>query len=440
MATKGASKKGQTRATPAMNRAPAIIKREYIEHMAARSNLSDADQTLIGAYCEEHGAKMEIAREKKIWGYLISFRRCSGIDYTALDIGAILRTVGRLTALKNKKGAPITQNTRRDITQVVKQFMKWLIRRKHNTGITLEELSEVELPEIVKPKYEPDQLVSEPERDQLLAACMNLKDKAIISLLYEGGFRPVELCTLKYSDIAFSSIGCTLTVSSKEKKGSAPRPRKVPCPMSASYLKAWIDNAPYKIEGSGLVFRSLTPVITGGKREYAPMLRDSMGQQIRAIYRRAGLKYKNPYMMRHTAITRFVNTDLSPRKIMEITHGGQTRMLDTYYHGDKNQIADELTAKLHGVSSEKLQEAREAARIAKATQRACPTCGRIFDMNRKFCDECGSSLTGEPQNMKEIIRENLTLKGQMAAMQKQLDAIGKWMEKQNLPDSTGAAE
>lgn len=73
---------------------------------------------------------------------------------------------------------------------------------------------------------------------QLIEASKHPCDKAIISLLYEGGFRIEELASITLKDIEFNKFGGKVKVRGKTGE------RLVPFVISESYLKVWMEMHP----------------------------------------------------------------------------------------------------------------------------------------------------------------------------------------------------
>ena len=91
---------------------------------------------------------------------------------------------------------------------------------------------------------------------KLIEAANHPRDKAMIALLYEGGFRIGELASIKFKDIEFNKFGGKVRVRGKTGE------RLVPFVFSESYLKNWMQMHPRRNENSHL-FISLGPTSYG---------------------------------------------------------------------------------------------------------------------------------------------------------------------------------
>ena len=66
-----------------------------------------------------------------------------------------------------------------------------------------------------KPRKLPDDILTEHETSAMIDAAENLRDRAIIAMLYEGGIRVGEIGSLKVRDIDFDRYGAIAVVRGK---------------------------------------------------------------------------------------------------------------------------------------------------------------------------------------------------------------------------------
>jgi len=236
----------------------------------------------------------------------------------------------------------------------------------------------------------PEDRITDEEKDRMIAACTNTRDKAIISLSWEGGLRPVEIGRLRACDVEFLEDRKTMIVYVREK---TERTRRIPCPITMHYMKAWYNVAPYPIKDENLVFPCLTPRVNeNGTRTYLGLKDDALRNQLNEIARRAGVtKYKHPYQFRHSAISRLINAGVPLPMVMEILHGGPTQMMGVYWHASRQEIEDLVNEKVHGAPPRKRQVVSED----RITERICTTCGAMNPKEFRFCGSCGLPLTEE---------------------------------------------
>jgi site-specific recombinase XerD len=147
--------------------------------------------------------------------------------------------------------------TKHDYKVTIKKFYKWLGKEKIVSWIkTSLKKNELPLPEIL----------TREETLKLIQASRTVRDKALVSVLFESGCRIGELLNLKISDVEFDSYGAVLIV--KGKTGS----RRIRiCGQAVAYLKEWLTvNHPTKISDDlvfNISYRGLDKVLKNiGKR------------------------------------------------------------------------------------------------------------------------------------------------------------------------------
>jgi integrase/recombinase XerD len=98
----------------------------------------------------------------------------------------------------------------------------------------------------------PEDLLTQKDVENLLNNCMNNRDRALISVLYESGCRKGELLSIKIKNLVFDENGVIITIP--EGKTGARRIRVV---FAASSLREWLDVHPTKENRESPVFVSL---------------------------------------------------------------------------------------------------------------------------------------------------------------------------------------
>ncbi len=83
----------------------------------------------------------------------------------------------------------------------------------------------------------------------MIDVCTRSIDRAIIMMLYEGGFRIGEIGALKWGDLKFDEYGIVVNVRFKTEK-----PRYLRLVMAREHLAKWMTDYPFRPEGDNLVF------------------------------------------------------------------------------------------------------------------------------------------------------------------------------------------
>jgi len=152
-------------------------------------------------------------------------------DFTETNADDIVKLLAKI----EKSG--YTAHTRHDYKVAVKKFYRWLGK---------EDLINWIKTTIKKNELPPPEIITRGEVLKMVQACRTVRDKALISVLFESGARIGELLSLTLRDVEFDSYGAVLMV--RGKTGS----RRIRiCGKAVDYLKEWIYiNHPDKMPDS----------------------------------------------------------------------------------------------------------------------------------------------------------------------------------------------
>ena len=85
-------------------------------------------------------------------------------------------------------------------------------------------------------------LLTTDEITQMMNSCIRSIDRAIIMMLYEGGFRIGEIGMMKWGDLTFDKWGVIVNVNFKTNK-----PRYIRLVMAREYIATWKNDYPFLI-------------------------------------------------------------------------------------------------------------------------------------------------------------------------------------------------
>ena len=128
----------------------------------------------------------------------------------------------------------ITENSMVELRKTLKKFFKWL---KKEDVVNWFSIGKYET------KVTPQDMISEEEFQKMMNACMNSRDRALISLLYESGARIGEIGSMRVKDVSFDEYGAVVWLP----KSKTIR-RKLRIVYSARYLSEWLSDHPLKDE------------------------------------------------------------------------------------------------------------------------------------------------------------------------------------------------
>jgi integrase len=301
--------------------------------------------------------------------------------------------LGTLLRLRKLLGKPFSAVTKEDIQRVLAGLLdsgksEWTI---HDYRVTLKRFykwllgNDEEYPELVKwikttPKNQNklprDSLLSNEEIEQLVQACDNPRDRAIVLVLAESGMRAGELLSLKIGHIRFDQYGAIATV--RGKTGD----RAVRLIASAPALSTWLENHPFKNDLNAPLWVNI-----GTKFHGQPMTYRGLMGMLRKLRIRSGIRKRvHPHGFRHTAATRLARVLTEAEMKQYLGWVQSSRMASVYVHLASRDV-DKSLLRIHGLISEEEDDEKKLVVIK------CPRCGRRNSPGTNFCIGCGLALT-----------------------------------------------
>jgi len=222
--------------------------------------------------------------------------------------------------IENNGYSDYTKNTYK---AVIKQFWKWL------KGL---DYYPVQVKWIrsssSKKRLLPEELLTMEEVERLVEYADNIKDKAMVSVLYESGMRVGELLNLKIKNVQFDEHGAILIVWGKTGH------RRIRIVQSARFLKRWLEVHPNKDNPESSLW----------SRKHASFM-----FMLRALAKKADVKKRvNPHSFRHSRSTYLAQFLTESQLCAYLGWVQGSNMPRTYVHLSGRDI-DEAILKLNGI-------------------------------------------------------------------------------------------
>lgn len=252
---------------------------------------------------------------------------------------------------------------------VLKKFFQWL--RGYEEGYP-EEVSWIKLS---KKKNNLPEILTKDEIKKLIDSCDNIRDKALISVLYESGARDGEILNMKVGDVYFDEYGCVIIVSGKTGM------RRIRLVSSAPLLGQYLEEHPFKDDPKYPLWISLA-----SNKKYKPLGYQSVRAILRKLAKKSGIKKRlYPHLFRHSRATHLAKV-LTESQLKEMFGWTQSSGMASVYVHLSGRDVDNAILEIYGLKKKK----EEGEKVIK-----CPRCGEINEIGAKVCWKCGFVLDPE---------------------------------------------
>jgi site-specific recombinase XerD len=330
---------------------------------------------------------------------------------SGLSVNRILFYMYKLFRIASLLNKDLDKATKEDIRRIVQEvelnenYAEWT---KNNYKVTLKKFykwlgGNEDYPEKVKwiratvkkDRTKIIDVLSEDDVKQLIDAADGMRNKALISALYESGCRIGELLNLRFGDINFDDYGAVILVNGKT------GPRRVRLVSSVPRLAVWVEHHPVKNPESPLW------VNVGTTNHNEAMGYQTVRKMLKDIAAKAGIrKPVNPHAFRHARATHLASklTEAQMNEYLGWIQG--SKMPATYVHLSGKNI-DDAILRMNGVIPKDADES-QTFHLKK-----CPRCFHENPPDAHFCITCRLPLDEKTaleveQRKKEFISTTIT--------------------------------
>ena len=348
--------------------------------------ISQNDAGLILEFLAERRAAggISLRRAEKLTFTLLTWRRFLP-EYSALTVGTVYSGIESIKNAESARGRPFKQNTLFDHVAILKQFLLWMIDNEY-TSLPEKKIKAIKTPRKDTKTKTASQLLTSEEIQQLIKFSQSSRDRAMIMTLYEGGFRPGEICQVKWGDLKSDAKGIAVNINFKT--GIT---RYIRLVMAKKFITEWRADYPLAITPE-------SPVFLNEKKR--PLNWHAMAMQIRRIAIRAGMdKHITPHLFRHSRITHLLQEGASESAVKLMMWGSLgTDMLTTYAHLTGKDVDDEIS-RLYG-----LEDDVKGKKKTRLEPIICPACNLINPPGEDYCRECMEPLSEKAMSDEETVR------------------------------------
>ncbi len=282
----------------------------------------------------------------------------------------------------------LTQNSRRTYLSKFFRFARWC-SENGNENIDVKRLSKIKIPKIDWRTRTAEGMLTPDEVQKIIQCAKTTRDKALFTILYEGGFRPIEVIRLKWGQVKFDQYGVVVNVADK-----TGMPRYIRLLSSREFLARWKDATPGGTGPADTVFVKI-------HKPHTAIQYNLVWTILKNLVKEAGIsKPVSPYLFRHSRITHMMEQEI-PESVVKMQHWGNMRtgMLATYTHLTGTHIDDVLLDRAGIRKSRKRRDKNAMSPIQ------CPRCNYINHPSAQFCSSCGLPTSGDQRTKEEQIRK-----------------------------------
>jgi integrase len=291
---------------------------------------------------------------------------CRIQQYTKIPLDKLTTEELQNVILKVKDNKKWSLRTKDTIIFSAKSFFKWLEK----------DVSWIKRQRGQKSQKLPEDLLTENEVLMLIRASDHLRDKALVSVLYESGVRAGELLNMSIKDVIFDDFGSIIRVSGKTGD------RRIRLVFSTSYLKNWIDKHPLRDDRDSKLWVSIS---NRGKHE--PLQYQHLSVRLKELATKCDLKKPmNPHHFRHSRAS-FLAKFLTESQLKVFFGWTQASdMAQIYVHLSGRDVDDALLSKVFGLK--KLEERGRS----KLIHTFCLRCKEPNTAEHSICQRCSFPL------------------------------------------------
>jgi len=263
----------------------------------------------------------------------------------------------------------------------VKHFLRWVHGCRSTRDPTPEPLRVIRQHRTRRTL--PKSILTRGEIRQLIDACDNQRDRALVFVTYEVGPRDAEILGTKIKDVEFDQFGAVFYLN-RGKTGE----RRVRLIESVPDLKLWLSMHPDKDNPEA-------PLWPRQRRGKGPLLEGGFQILLRKLERKVPRlsKHVYPYLFRHTRATHLANvlTEAQMREFFGWTK--DSRMPAIYVHLAGRDV-DSTLLKHYGMKV-------EPPTGDPLEPKKCPWCQSVNSPSARFCQSCDSPL--DPVSASEAV-------------------------------------
>lgn len=229
-------------------------------------------------------------------------------DILPSDISKYMQAYKRIRGISN--------STLQGMRSCYSSFFRWCHDNDRIDKNPMMQVEKIKVPKIIREPY------SDEEREKLFRSAKNIRDKAIIEVLYSTAIRVSELVKLDIKDINWSTKGVIV-------HGKGNKERTVYLNDRATmYLKEYLAT---RKDDNPALFVSL-------RAPHNRITKCAVEDMMNTVGRAAGIKKSHPHKMRRTSITNAVNRGMPIQEAALFAGHASTETTLLYWTADQEAV------------------------------------------------------------------------------------------------------
>jgi integrase len=389
-------------ADPALFRNESLEKtKRYLDDSVKKGIITKSDETLIINYLMFRASRNAVPHTiHGISTALVKMRAYIKTEYRQVNIGKLQEAITAFNSGKIPNDARVhpgrayKPNTKLGYINELKGFLKWSSEKGYSK-LKVSDIESIKGPKADSQTFGPQDILKKEEIEAVIKACDNVRDRAFIAGLFDGGFRAIELCTMTWGDLHWSESEehkeRFIVVAHTNKKTGIPR--RVMLTRSGAFLSEWRNayssyTGGAEPEGENAIFVNRDGVSFGYNTAYKMILK------LRKKVKEQGIdldKKLKLHQFRRANITHEANDGRPISHICQEKWGKSYSPMITRYNQPGEEAIDDSKCEITGVPSKRKYVRRE--KVLEPIE--CSNCRYINKPLNNFCAKCGAALTEE---------------------------------------------
>lgn len=277
-----------------------------------------------------------------------------------------------------------SRTTKEDYKLLLKSA--WKLANDYDREDKPKEVRFIKVKKVVTP---PRWLPSAELVDKAIDRCFNARDKFLIALCYEGGFRTGEVIHMKLKDWRIDGALIEVTVPPEGKTGQ----RTVYLHDVIPYYKNWIAQHPDRNNPEAYLIVNLNGSYNG--EQMNPF---SLRKIVKVAFKRAGAPQTVCIQLLRKTNSSLMAGKLTSEQLNDRQGWVQGSQMAGYYVKFNKHRRKQSAKAMYGIEDGEKEKPR-------TTNCINPLCGEVNPSSHKFCYKCHTPLTTEAAQQVQKVRE-----------------------------------